>query len=186
MNKIMTNTVTVSFANLHKPDDKFGADSANFNVTIPLTDDIAEELKKAVASSGAKKVNGVYEKDGNKFIKFKNRIAVKDGAQVFPCVDSRNQPTRATAAGGDEVRLLLSPRLISRDGSLSVYLDGVQIIAKNSMFGVGGGAANFDVVDGGYTDDSPPVPEAASFEEPEKSTAAATAEPPIGDDDLPF
>jgi|TARA_R110002012_G_scaffold133280_2_gene286440 hypothetical protein len=184
MSKILTDVITIQFANLHKPDDKFGADSANFNVTVPLTDELQAQIKKAVASTGAKKVNGVYEKDGEKFIKFKNRIAVKDGLQAFPCVDSQNQPTTVTAAGGDDVRLLVSPRLLSRDSSMSVYLDGVQIINKNSQFG-GGGGGGFDVVEGGYVagNETPAAP-ASGFEAP-----AAPAAPAIDEDDsddLPF
>lgn len=184
MSKILTETVTVSFANLHKPDDKFGADSANFNVTIPMNESLQAQIKKAVASTGAKKVNGVYEKDGEKFIKFKNRILVKDGAQTFPCVDSQNKPTTVTAAGGDDVRLLVSPRLIKRDNSLSIYLDGVQIINKNSQFG-GGGGGGFDVVEGGFVAEAAP---STGFEAP--AAPAVTETPDVadedGDDDLPF
>jgi hypothetical protein len=182
MSKILTDVITVSFANLHKPDDKFGADSANFNVTVPMTDELQAQIKKAVASTGAKKVNGVYEKDGEKFIKFKNRIAVKDGAKSFPCVDSQNKPTTVTAAGGDDVRLLVSPRLLKRDNSMSIYLDGVQIINKNSQFG-GGGGGGFDVVEGGFVSDAAP---STGFE---AEAAPETPEAPVSDedaDDLPF
>jgi hypothetical protein len=125
---IEASKMTVTFAYLNKPDDKFGADAANFNITVPLESNLSGQIKDAVSKTGAKKVNGVYEKDGNKFIKFKNRILVRDGARSFPCVDSKNNPTNVTASGGDVVRLLLSPSLIKRDNSLSVYLDGVQII----------------------------------------------------------
>jgi hypothetical protein len=176
MSKFVTDKVTVNFAYLHKPDDKFGADAANFNITVPLTNDIEEKIKAQVKSTGAKKVNGVYEKDGEKFIKFKNRVLVRDGAKQFPCVDSQNRPTKLTASGGDVVRLLLSPVLIKRDNSLSIYLDGVQIIEKNSTFG--GSGIGFDAVDGGFTDDSP------------KAAAVPDTPAPIadedGDDDLPF
>lgn len=182
MSKILTDVITVSFANLHKPDDKFGADSANFNVTVPMTDELQAQIKKAVASTGAKKVNGVYEKDGERFIKFKNRIAVKDGATSFPCVDSQNKATSVTAAGGDDVRLLLSPRLLKRDSSMSIYLDGVQIINKNSQFG-GGAGGGFDVVEGGFVGDASP---STGFEE---ETAPDAPAAPVSDedaDDLPF
>ena len=179
MSKFVTDKVTVNFAYLNKPDDKFGADAANFNVTVPLTDSLAEQVKAAVKSTGAKKVNGVYEKDGEKFIKFKNRILVRDGAKSFPCVDSQNKATNATASGGDVVRLLLSPCLIKRDNSLSIYLDGVQIIEKNSTFG--GGGVGFDAVDGGFEDSSPV---AQPVEEPETDPAPIADED--GDDDLPF
>jgi|13_taG_2_1085334.scaffolds.fasta_scaffold00176_23 hypothetical protein len=186
MSKFITDKMTVTFAYLNKPDDKFGADTANFNVTVPLTDAIGAQIKEAVKATGAKKVNGVYEdKEGNKQIKFKNRILVRDGARSFPCVDSQNQATNATASGGDVVRLLLSPSLIKRDNSLSVYLDGVQIIEKNSSFG-GGGSSGFDVVEGGFTGDvAQPVEVAAEETETFDATEAPVATED-GDDDLPF
>jgi len=176
MSKFVTDRLTVNYAYLNKPDDKFGADAANFNVTVPLTDSIQQQVKDAVASTGAKKVNGVYEKDGEKFIKFKNRILVRDGAKSFPCVDSQNKPTTATASSGDVVKLLLSPVLIKRDNSLSIYLDGVQIIEKNSSFG--GGGVGFDVVEDGFTDNSP-----VAQTIPDEPAPIADED---GDDDLPF
>ena len=181
MSKFVTDRLTVNFAYLNKPDDKFGADTANFNVTVPLEDSLADQIKEAVAKTGAKKVNGVYEKDGQKFIKFKNRILVRDGARQFPCVDSQNNATTATASGGDVVRLLLSPSLIKRDNSLSIYLDGVQIIEKNSSFG--GGGAGFDAVEGGFTGDAAPAQEAFNADSEPEAPAAADED---GDDDLPF
>ncbi len=181
MSKFITEATTVTFAYLNKPDDKFGADTANFNITLPLTPELQAQVKEAVTRLGAKKVNGVYEdKEGNKQIKFKNRILVRDGARQFPCVDSQNKPTQQTASGGDVVKVLVSPSLIKRDNSMSIYLDGVQIIEKNSTFG--GGGVSFDAVDGGFVDDGAP---AASFD------AEPTPEAPVvatedGDDDLPF
>jgi len=176
MSKFVTDNVTVNFAYLNKPDDKFGADAANFNVTVPVDKGIEEKIKAAVKATGAKKVNGVYEKDGQKFIKFKNRILVRDGAKSFPCVESQNKPTSATASGGDVVSLLLSPVLIKRDNSLSIYLDGVQIIEKNSQFG--GGGVSFDAVAGGFTSDEP-VAQAMPAEQDHVAEED-------GDDDLPF
>jgi hypothetical protein len=183
MSKFVTDRLTVNYAYLNKPDDKFGADTANFNVTVPLEASLAESIKEAVAQTGAKKVNGVYEKDGQKFIKFKNRILVRDGARSFPCVDSQNNPTTATASSGDVVRLLVSPSLIKRDNSLSIYLDGVQIIEKNSTFG--GGGAGFDAVEGGFTGDAAPAQEAFDAE-PEADASPAPVADEDGDDDLPF
>ncbi len=181
MSKFITEKLTVSFAYLNKPDDKFGADTANFNITVPLTEALQAEVKAAVKATGAKKVNGVWENDeGVKQIKFKNRILVKDGITKFPCVDSQNQKTGMTASSGDVVRLLLSPALISRDNSMSIYLDGVQIIEKNSKFG--GGGLGFDVVEDGFTDDG-------TVELPGDEDITALDEPVVAaddDDDLPF
>ena len=183
MAKFVTEKLTLGFSTLHKPDDKFGEDSANFNVSTDLTAELQKQVKDAVQSTGAKKVNGVWENDeGVKRIKFKNRIMVKNGATKFPCVDSQNNPTDVTAASGDVVRLLLSPCLIKRDNSMSIYLDGVQIIEKNSSFGGGGGG--FDVVEGGYTANVAPTAQAVEV----TSTTSNDADVPTdaGDDDLPF
>ncbi len=182
MSKILTDVITVSFANLHKPDDRFGAESAAFKASVVMDDDLAAQIKKAVASTGAKKVNGVWEKDGIKKITFSNRPLVRDGKTSFPCVDSQNQPTTVTAAGGDDVRLLLSPRLLKRDNSMSIYLDGVQIINKNSQFG-GAGGGGFDVVEGGFVGDTAP---ASGFEAPAAPAPAAPAVDEDDSDDLPF
>lgn len=182
MSKFITDKLTVNFAYLNKPDDKFGADTANFNVTVAMSESLQEQIKTAVKSTGAKKVNGVWENDkGEKLIKFKNRIMVRDGLQAFPCVDSQNNATRQTASGGDVVRLLLAPALIKRDNSLSIYLDGVQIIEKNSNFG--GGGVGFDAVDGGWSDNGQAFPDA------EEATAPITDDEDVvaaDDDDLPF
>lgn len=182
MAKFITPNLNVSFAHLMKPDDKFGADTANFNITVAMDDELGSLIKAAVRETGAKKVNGVWENDeGVKQIKFKNRIMVKDGQTTFPCVDSQNQPTRQFAAGGDVVRLLLSPSLIKRDNSLSIYLDGVQIIEKNSTFGNGSGGTGFEAVEGGFTDGSTPTNDFESSIMEEEDVAPAE-----GSDDLPF
>lgn len=184
MAKFVTEKLTLGFSTLHKPDDKFGEDSANFNVSVDITPELQKQIKEAVSSTGAKKVNGVWENDeGVKRIKFKNRIMVKNGATKFPCVDSQNKPTEVTAASGDIVRLLLSPCLIKRDNSLSIYLDGVQIIEKNSTFG-GGGGGGFDVVEGGFVaDEAPATPAADSAFDANVELDVPAAD---GDDDLPF
>jgi len=183
MAKFITQNLNVSFAHLMKPDDKFGADTANFNITVTLTDELQAKVKAAVKETGAKKVNGVWENDeGVKQIKFKNRILVKDGQTSFPCVDSQNQPTKQFASGSDVVRLLLSPALIKRDNSLSIYLDGVQIIKKNSTFG-SGAAAGFDAVEGGFTDAGGAAPSFDEAPAPQEDEDVVTAE---DNDDLPF
>ena len=103
---------------------------------------MAELLKK----SGAKKINGMYEKDGVKTFKAKSRVHIEAGK--FPCVDSTAQATDAVAFGGDKVRLRLAPAIVARDNSLSLYLNGIQIVEKNSNNVTGG--SGFDAVDGGF------------------------------------
>ena len=177
LSKFITDNVKVTFSHLQRPDDKFGADTANFNITVVMTPELETKIKQIVKQSEAKKVNGVWENDeGTKLIKFKNRIMVKNGDASFGCVDARNQPTKAVAMGGDVVRLLLAPSLIQRDNSLSIYLDGVQIIEKNTA------ATGFDVVEGGFTadEDFTPNDDPTEFSDDEPVTPAE------GDDDLPF
>lgn len=185
MSKFITPRSTVTFAYLNKPDDKFGEDTANFNVTVEMNDELAVLIKKAAETAGAKKVNGVSEYNGVKTVKFKNRYMVKEGRKVFPCVDAATNPTKATAAGGDVVILAVTPKLISRDNSLSIYLDGVQIIEKNSEYGTGQAGAGFTATEG-YTADEEPMAsvEAAAFED----TSDPDVTPVIDteSDDLPF
>jgi hypothetical protein len=183
MSKFITPRVTVTFAYLNKPDDKFGEDTANFNVSVEMTDELAALVKKAAGDLGAKKVNGVSEYNGVKTIKFKNRYMVKEGIKAFPCVDAATNPTKATAAGGDVVILAVSPRKISRDDSMSIYLDGVQIVEKNSQYGTGSSGAGFSAQEGGYTaaEESTPASAFDAHEEPEVPGVAAEDA-----DDLPF
>jgi len=182
ISKFITPNVNVTFSHLHRPDDKFGTDSANFNISVTLTPELENEIKALVKTTGVKKVNGIWEDDnGNKQAKFKNRIMVKNGEKAFPCVDSRNQPTRSVPMSGDVVRLLLAPCVIQRDNSLSIYLDGVQIIEKN------GSNTAFDVVDGGFTDSADdsytPNDDPSEFLNEEGDDHAVALS---DDDDLPF
>jgi hypothetical protein len=121
-----------------------------------------EMLKK----SGAKKINGIYEKDGVKTFKAKSRVHIEAGK--FPCVDSAAQATDAVAFGGDKVRLRLAPAVVARDNSLSLYLNGIQIVEKNSNNVTGG--SGFDAVDGGFvgtaTSSAPKVEESEDDELP--------------------
>ena len=184
MSKFITPRCTVTFAYLNKPDDKFGEDTANFNVSVEMTDELADLVKKAAKDLGAKKVNGVSEYNGVKTIKFKNRYMVKEGIRAFPCVDAATNPTKATAAGGDVVILAVSPRKISRDDSMSIYLDGVQIVEKNSQYGTGSSGAGFSAQEGGFTATEESAPESAFDAEEETTDMPAVAADEA--DDLPF
>tara|TARA_R110001606_G_scaffold393860_1_gene564226 strand:- start:2818 stop:3378 length:561 start_codon:yes stop_codon:yes gene_type:complete len=186
MSKFITPKCTVTFAYLNKPDDKFGEDTANFNVSVEMTDELASLVKKAANDLGAKKVNGVSEYNGVKTIKFKNRYMVKEGIPSFPCVDATTKPTKATAASGDVVILAVSPRKISRDDSLSIYLDGVQIVEKNSAYGTGQANAGFAVQEGGYATEDTVSSAGSAFEPSHEETSTQATEVNDTSDDLPF
>ena len=98
MSKFVTDRLTVNFAYLNKPDDKFGADTANFNVTVPLEDSLSAQIKDAVSKTGAKKVNGVYEKDGQKFIKSRTASSSETGPGSSPALTRRTMPPRSRPA----------------------------------------------------------------------------------------
>jgi hypothetical protein len=49
--------------------------------------------------------------------------------------------------GGDKVKLKLQPIFLTRDKSVSLYLNGVQIVSKGERSGSSGG---FAPVDGGF------------------------------------
>ena len=180
--RVITMPLTVQFAWLHAPDTKF---DPNFSVTVPLTPELKTLMSDTAKKLGGKKVNGVRDFTNNetgettKVAKFVNRILIeKENAKSFPCVDSANRPTSLFAMGGDVVRLSLTAKRLDRDGSVSFFLDGVQIIEKNVQAAGGGGG--FDTYEGGWTSDSAPAPadEEPSFDDDTTEEAA--------DDDLPF
>ena len=186
--RVRINNVTVRFAWLHTPDVKF---DPNFSVTIPLTDDIKSQLSAAAKQLGGKKVNGVRSftdqntGEESKVVKFTNRILIeKEGAKSFGCVDAQRKPCDA-AMGGDVVNLALTAKRLDRDGSVSFFLDGVQVIEKNS---VSGGGSPFDVVEGGYTAAEAPAAPAPTeaFDADEPAFDEDGTEEAADDDDLPF
>ena len=175
-----TNNATVTWSHLHKPDVKFG--NPNYNITVSLTEDLQTKLTDAAQAAGfgkVSKINGIGNREEGKVLKVKNAQYIKDnpGATSFPCVDANAKSTKAVPFGGDTVRLKLVPCLLERDGSMSVYLDAVQIIEKNEREeGTGG----FGVVDGGFDGANAEAPEVKENIESE----AVVAED--ADADLPF
>jgi hypothetical protein len=170
MPQFVTEVVEVKWSNLLKPDTAFGEASANHNITILLDKTLEKKLAELLKQSGAKKINGIMEKDGVKTFKAKSRMYVEQGK--FPCVDSAAQETDAVPFGGDKVRLKLAPAVVARDNSLSVYLNGIQIVEKNANNLTGSTGGGFSAVDGGYVGAATPK-SAPEVEETE-------------DEDLPF
>ena len=174
-----TNNTTVTWSHLHKPDVKFG--NPNYNITVALTPELESAIKDAAQAAGfgkISKVNGVGNREDGKVLKVKNSQACRDGATgAFPCVDANAKATKAVPFGGDVVRLKLVPCLLERDISMSIYLDGCQIIEKQEREeGTGG----FGVVDGGFDGADAEAPEVKETIESE----AVVAED--ADADLPF
>lgn len=176
---IITGKVTVTWSCLAKPDMQFGEASANHNVSVILTPELEAELKKIAAENGCKKINGIYQKDEEspKTIKFKSKTHVEKGS--FPCQDASAQWTTAVPFKGDIVRLKLAPVVVTKPSkAMSFYLNGVQIVEKNSadISTVNG----FDAVDGGF------VGEVAAA--PVNKTEAPSAQPAVGitDEEIPF
>lgn len=176
---IITPPSEVKWSNLLKPDDMFGEASANHNITVVLTPELDSILQVVAKENGAKKINGIYEKDGVKTIKFKSKTHVGRGA--FPCQDSTGNYTDVVPFGSDIVRLKLAPALITKGAakSMSFYLNGVQIVTKNSSDKpqrVNG----FDAVEGGFVGNHVERPTIKT------EAPATTSSPAITDEDIPF
>jgi hypothetical protein len=167
---LVTETLEVKWSNLLKPDTNFGENSANHNITVVADKGLQKTLAELLKKSGAKKLNGMVEKEGIKYVKFKSKNHIDK--VKFPCVDALAKETDVVAFGGDKVRLKLQPMVLSRDNSLSLYLNGVQIIEKNNT---GSGSGNgFAPVEGGF------VSTAAN------KSASTTETEEVTDDDIPF
>jgi hypothetical protein len=177
---IITPKVEVKWSNLIKPDTMFGEGSANHNITVVLTPELEQTLTALAKENGAKKINGTYEKDGIKTIKFKSKTYVEKGP--FPCQDSTGAYTSVVPFGGDVVRVKLAPALITKgtSKSMSFYLNGVQIVAKNTD-GPTKRVNGFDAVEGGYVGEHVDAPVINN-----KSEATAQSSPAITDSDIPF
>lgn len=161
MKAFITDTLNVKWGHLHRPDDKFGADSSNHNVTVIVDKNLQKVLDTLKKESGADKINGMrVDDDGDTLLKVKTKTFVKKGEDIFPCRDAQAEPTTATPFGGDKVRLRLNPMVLDRDNSLSIYLNGCQIIEKNAS-----DTGGFEPTDGFVASDyTAPTPESSNTE----------------------
>ena len=167
----VSETLEVVYGHLHRPDDKFGADSSNHNITVLVDAGLQKILDSLLSESGATKINGLrVDDDGRTLLKVKSKIFVKKGVKLFPCRDAMSNKTEATPFGGDKVRLRLNPSVLDRDNSMSIYLNGCQIIEKNAL-----DTGGFDQVEGGF--------DGASYTAPTTDTPEIPAE---STEDLPF
>ena len=166
INAFTTHDLSVKWAHLHEPDVKFGEDSANHSVTVIVDTELQKQLDTLKKENKAKKINGLSEDDeGNTYLKAKSKLFIKKGNRSFPCRDAAAALTEAVAFGGDVVRLRLAPTVLSRDGSMSLFLNGVQIIEKKPWEGENA-TGGFEVTDGfDGSDFKAPVSTATTSEE---------------------
>lgn len=151
-----TDTMDVVWSHLHAPDDKFGADSANHNITVLVDAQLQKTLDNLLKESGATKINGMRENDeGQTLLKVKSKTFVKKNIASFPCRDAGNNKTDVIPFGGDKVRLRVAPAVLTRDNSMSLYLNGCQIIEKNNAGSADGGG--FEATDGFVDTGTPSV-----------------------------
>jgi hypothetical protein len=161
----VTEVVDCRWSNLSKPDVEFGEASANHNITVVVDEPLNKKLQEILKKSGAKKINGLKEKDGVTTLKAKTKSHIEKGS--FPCFDSQAKPSEVVAMGGDRVKLRLQPVVLSRDKSLSLYLNGVQIVHKGERSGSSSGG--FTSIEGGFV-----------------SSPSPSKDIPTTDEELPF
>lgn len=164
LSPVLTDVMMVKWSNLLKPDIAFGENSANHNITIVVTPELQTVLDDILKSSKAKKVNGIRKlEDGTVTLKVKSKMALDKGH--YPCVDSNSEPTEVVPFGGDKVRLKLQPCVVARDNSLSLYLNGVQIVAKEARTS----SSTFTKIENGFINPMAPavtIPEVSDNECP--------------------
>jgi len=170
-NAIVTDELEVRWSHLHKPDNKFGIDASNHNITVVLDEDTYTLMDKTAKEMGCTKINGLKTDDeGIRTLKSKTKLFVRDDVNVFPCVDAAAKSTEATPYGGDKVKLKLTPVIIERDNSLSMFLNGVQIVKKGERSGINTGG--FEPTEG--------------FDGSNYQAQPASASTETTEDDLPF
>ena len=166
-----TDTVKVVWSHLHAPDDKFGEDSSNHNITIELEGELMDRLEEIKEKASGTKINGMrVDDEGRTLLKVKSKAFVKKNVHTFPCRDAETKRTDAVPFGGDTVRLRLSPAVLSRDNSISFYLNGCQIITKEVR-----DSGGFEATDGFTGDD---------YIQPTEQTASSTSDEESSD--IPF
>lgn len=167
--KMTTPVGRAAYAWLNKPDAKFNPERPVYKITLlvpegpeadALEQKIVEAGKAAAEKDGVKlkKNFGLpikrYEDDENPKEEFKGFVRFSFKSPKKPLqIDSKKNalPEDVFVASGDDVRASISVAAwVSPLGSgLSLYLNGVQLIAKNSTGG--GSSGDFDEFEGGFT-----------------------------------
>ena len=147
----------VRWSHLLKPDDKFG--NPHHSVTVVVDAEMQGQLDSAMQQLGGSKING-YKTDtetGDNLIRFKNVLKAREGVMQFPVLDSEDKETTTVPFGTDTVRVKVTPAKIERDGSVSFYMEKIQLIERNYEGGSGSGGGGMGKVDGGYVSEAAPV-----------------------------
>ena len=143
---------TVRWSHLLKPDDKFG--NPHHSVTVVVDDELKTQLESAQSALGGAKINGmkVDADSGDTLIRFKNVLKAREGVAQSPILDANDAETSTVPFASDKVRVKVTPAKIDRDGSISFYMDKIQLVERNYEGGSGTSTSGMGKVDGGYTE----------------------------------
>jgi len=147
----VTESATVKWSHLMKPDDKFG--NPHHSVTVVVTPDIQKQIDSALSGLGGTKINGLKTdaESGETLVRFKNVLKAREGMTKFPILDSDDNETNTIPFATDRVRVKVTPALISRDNSVSLYMDKIQLVERNwEPSGESSSGGGMGKVDGGY------------------------------------
>tara|TARA_R100001244_G_scaffold112511_1_gene83244 strand:+ start:449 stop:976 length:528 start_codon:yes stop_codon:yes gene_type:complete len=133
--------LTVKWSHLLKPDLEY---NSGHSVTVEINKELAKLQKELIAQTGVKKINGLKDDDGVKLASFRNKIHSSEGVERFPRIyDKDGQITADCPFGGDEINVVIKPKVWEMNGkqSISCYLEQVQWVKKNS-----GDSVTFEVI----------------------------------------
>ena len=136
MGKMKVNGLTVKWSHLLKPDLEY---NSGHSVTVEMNKELADLHKELIAQTGVSKINGLKDADGVKLASFRNKIHSNEGVERFPNIFTKEGTfTNDCPFGGDEVNLVIKPKVWEMNGtqSISCYLEQVQWVKKNSDDGV--------------------------------------------------
>lgn len=141
-----TPSVKVAWANIADPDEYRG--TMKHQIQVYVTPEL-QELIEGVADGA--EINGLrQDNEGNTILKAKSSVYTKEGEVRFGRVfDATGKDTDVNPYKNDTVRLRLSPFRLD-NGSVSFFLNAVQIIEKVEYVGGSGGGSGFDAVEGGF------------------------------------
>ena len=145
----------VRWSHLLKPDDKFG--NPHHSVTVVVDAEMQGQLDSAMSELGVSKINGLKtdSDSGETLVRFKNVLKAREGIATFPVSDSQDQATDTVPFATDKVRVKVTPAKIERDGSISFYMDRIQLVERNYEGG-GGSSSGMGKVEGGYVAETAP------------------------------
>lgn len=152
----------VRWSHLLKPDDKFG--NPHHSVTVVVDSVMQGQLDAAMKQLGGSKINGFKadSETGDNLIRFKNVLKAREGVSQFPILDANDQETTTVPFATDKVRIKVTPAKIQRDGSVSFYMDRIQLVERNYEGG-GGSGGGMGKVEGGFVSETVPPEDDVPF-----------------------